>query len=140
METNIQTTAQRSMERSGRRSKPSVAVFLAVWVLLIACGVLGTIWYAGQLKERLTKEISAQTSQQITAMQKDYETQLKQMQTHFNGELDQVQSKVDALNELLEFTKDNTNSKTDNSNKLFTQLSDVQKKLEELQKNMDVLK
>ncbi|NBC68032.1 hypothetical protein GT003_03370 [Paenibacillus sacheonensis] len=136
----MQSAAQRSTERTSRRSKPSVPLFLAVWALLIGCGVFGTIWYTGQVKAKMTQDIAAQTSQQITAMQKDYDAQLKQMQTQFAGELTKVQGKVDALNELLEFTKDNTNSKTDNSNKLFTQLSQVQKKLAELQKSLDVLK
>ncbi|MFC4809755.1 hypothetical protein [Paenibacillus sp. GCM10023250] len=140
METNIETTAPRTAERTARRSKPSVPLFLAVWVLLIGCGAAGTVWYAGQLKAKLTREIGEQTSRQITAMQHDYDAQLKQMQTQFSGELSKVQGKVDALNELLEFTKDNANSKTDNSNKLFTQLSEVEKKLAELQKSLDVLK
>lgn len=140
METNIQTTAPRSAERTSRRSKPSIPVFLAAWVLLIGCGVAGTVWYTGQVKAKLTQDIGNQTSKQITAMQQNYDAQLKQMQTQFSGELSKVQGKVDALNELLEFTKDNTNTKTDNSNKLYTQLSEVEKKLAELQKSLDVLK
>jgi peptidoglycan hydrolase CwlO-like protein len=140
MEPNIQTAAPRSVDRTARRSKSSVPLFLAVWVLLIGCGVIGTVWYTGQMKAKLTQDISAQTARQITAMQQNYDAQLKQMQTQFAGDLSKVQGKVDALNELLQFTKDNTNSKTDNSNKLFSQLSEVEKKLAELQKSLDVLK
>ncbi|SFS68443.1 hypothetical protein [Paenibacillus sp. BC26] len=140
METNVPTSANRSLERTSRKSKPSVPMFLAAWVLLISCGVVGTVWYTGQVKDKLTQDISAQTAQQITTMQQNYDAQLKQMQANFSGELNKVQGKVDALNELLEFTKDNTNSKTDNSNKLFTQLNEVKKKLAELQKSLDVLK
>ncbi|RAP78512.1 hypothetical protein [Paenibacillus montanisoli] len=140
METNIQTSPNRSAARTARKSKSSVPLFLAVWVLLIGCGVIGSVWYTNHLKAKLTKDISVQTARQITAMQQDYDTQLKQMQTQFSGELIKVQSKVDALNELLQFTKDNTNSKTDNSNKLFSQLNEVKKKLNELQKSLDVLK
>lgn len=139
MEMDLQTTP-RTAERTSRRSKPSIPLFLAVWALLIACGVIGTVWYAGQMKAKMTAEISEQTSRQITAMQQTYDAQLKQMQTQFSGEMSKVQGKVDALNELLEFTKDNTTSKTDNSNKLYSQLSEVQKKLAELQKSLDVLK
>jgi uncharacterized protein HemX len=139
METNIQTVP-RSVERTARKSKPSPVVFLSVWVLLIACGVAGTVWYTGKLKAKLTSEISAQTAQQITAMQNKYDAQLKKMQADYTSQLTKVQSKVDALNELLEFTKDNTNTKTDNSNKLFTQLSEVEKQLAELKRSLDVLK
>ncbi|WP_308634038.1 hypothetical protein [Paenibacillus silvisoli] len=140
METNIQTSAQRSAARTTRKSKSSAPLFLAVWALLIGCGVIGTIWYTNQVKAKLTNDISVQTARQITAMQQDYDQQLKQLQTQFTGELNKVQSKVDALNELLQFTKDNTNSKTDNSNKLFSQLNEVKKKLNELEKSLDVLK
>ena len=73
-------------------------------------------------------------------MQTDYEAQIKQLQANFTSEIVKVQGKVDALNELLEFSKDNANSKTDNSNKLFSQLSEVKKQLNELQKSLDVLK
>jgi peptidoglycan hydrolase CwlO-like protein len=51
-----------------------------------------------------------------------------------------LQAKVNSLNELLAFTKDSANSKTDNSNQLYTQLAEVKKKLDELQKNLEVLK
>ncbi|QHW29811.1 hypothetical protein GZH47_02480 [Paenibacillus rhizovicinus] len=140
METNIQTTATRTVERSARRSRSSVPLFLAAWVLLIGGGVIGTVWYTGQVKAKLTQDISVQTAQQITAMQQNYDKQLKEMQTRFTGELTTVQGKVDALNELLQFTKDNANSKTDNSNKLFSQLNEVKKELAALQKSLDVLK
>ncbi len=128
------------IKASPRRSKPSVPLFLIIWILLIAAGVLGTIWYTGKIKQQLTLEVSKQTAQQITAMQTDYEAQIKQLQANFTSEIVKVQGKVDALNELLEFSKDNANSKTDNSNKLFSQLSEVKKQLNELQKSLDVLK
>ncbi|MNP78351.1 hypothetical protein D3C76_1759400 [compost metagenome] len=51
-----------------------------------------------------------------------------------------LQSKVESFNELLEFTKDNSSDKSDNSNKLYSQLSEVKKQLTQLQKQMDLLK
>jgi uncharacterized protein HemX len=115
-------------------------LFLAVWILLIAAGLLGTIWYTGKIKQQLTDQIKHQTAQQIAAMQTDYEAQLRKLETNFSSEITKVQGKVDALNELLEFSKDNASSKTDNSNKLYTQMNEVQKKLNELEKDLDVLK
>ncbi|QYR22985.1 hypothetical protein KZ483_08680 [Paenibacillus sp. sptzw28] len=140
MNTDIQTSTQSDYEPRPRKNRSSVPLFLAVWVLLIAAGLLGTIWYTGKIKQKLTVEIGHQTAQQIAAMQTDYEAQLKKLETNFSSEISKVQGKVDALNELLEFSKDNASSKTDNSNKLYTQISDVQKKLNELQKDLDVLK
>ncbi|MFC5652790.1 hypothetical protein ACFPYJ_27530 [Paenibacillus solisilvae] len=137
---NTESSTPRGYELQPRRSKPSVILFLCIWILLIAAGVLGMIWYTGKMKEQLTLEVSKQTAQQIKAMQTDYETQIKQLETNFTSEITKVQGKVDALNELLEFSKDNANNKTDNSNKLFSQLSEVKKQLNELQKSLDVLK
>jgi hypothetical protein len=51
-----------------------------------------------------------------------------------------MESKIQTLNELLTFAKDNADSKTDNSNKLYTQLAEVKKQLNELKRNLDVLK
>lgn len=140
MNTNIELSTPSEFKRKPRRSKPSVLLFLMIWILLIAAGVLGTIWYTSKIKEQLTLDVSKQTARQITAMQTDYEARIKQLETIFTSEIVKVQGKVDALNELLEFSKDNANNKTDNSNKLFSQLSEVKKKLNELQKSLDVLK
>ncbi len=63
-----------------------------------------------------------------------------ELETGYTSDLAELKAKVDALNELLTFTKDNADSKTDNSNKLYTQLNEVKKQLNELQKNLDVLK
>jgi len=47
---------------------------------------------------------------------------------------------VNELNELLTFARDNASEDTDNSNLLYTQLNEVKAKLEQLQKQLDVLK
>ncbi|SEO16629.1 hypothetical protein [Paenibacillus sp. OV219] len=144
METNTgyETRSAASYERNRQTRKKglSVPLFLFIWVLLIGSGLLGTIWYAGKLKQNLTDQVNLQTAQQITAMQADYKKQLDELTTNFNGELGKIQSKVDALNELLEFSKDNMSSKTDNSNKLYSQIAEVKKQLNELKKSLDVLK
>lgn len=69
-------------------------------------------------------------------MQNDYTTQLSTL----SNEVKDLQSKVDSFNELLEFTKDNKTDESDSSNKLYTQLSEVQKQLNKLQSQMDLLK
>ncbi|MBW7458889.1 hypothetical protein ACFOLF_27595 [Paenibacillus sepulcri] len=141
MNTDIQTTTYNRQEQSvPRKRRSTFLLFVSVWIILIAGGVTGAIWYTDQIKEQMTLEISQQTAQQISAMQTDYQNRIKQLQTDFSGQITKVQGKVDALNELLEFTKDNASNKTDNSNKLYTQMSEVKKELDELKKSLDVLK
>jgi len=140
MNTDIQTSTYNRQEQVKRRSRSTFPLFLAVWMILIAGGVVGTLWYTGKMKTQMQTEISQQTAKQISAMQTDYQNRIKQLETSFAGEITKVQGKVDALNQLLEFTKDNANDKTDNSNQLYTQINEVKKKLAELQKSLDVLK
>jgi len=139
--TQYQTTFHSVPERKSRKKTgPSALVFLIVWMLLIGCGIMGAIWYSEKIKQSITTELSLQTAQQIKTMQNQYDEQLKQLETDYKGSLATLQSKVDALNELLEFSKANVNDKTDNSNKLFSQLSEVKKQLNELKQILDVLK
>lgn len=88
----------------------------------------------------MTADINRQTNIKLTAMQKQYDERLQAAESSYKSEIAVLQGKIDALNELLTFTKDNASAKTDNSNKLFTQLSEVKKQLEQLKKNLDVLK
>lgn len=82
------------------------------------------------------QQLDANFQAKTEELKADYTAQLSALSTEVNN----LQSKVEAFNELLEFTKDNTTDKTDNSNKLYTQLSEVKKQLAELQKKMDLLK
>jgi len=139
--TQYQTTFHSVPERKTRKKAgPSAFIFLIVWMLLIGCGIMGAIWYSEKIKQSITTELTLQTARQITTMQTEYDKQLKQLETDYKGSLAVLQNKVDALNELLEFSKANINDKTDNSNKLFSQLSEVKKQLNELKQSLDVLK
>jgi len=73
-------------------------------------------------------------------MQQDFDARIIKMETDYQERLAQMESKIQALNELLTFAKDNADTKTDNSNKLYTQLAEVKKQLNELKKSLDVLK
>jgi esterase/lipase len=122
------------------KAKPRTYLFLlAGWILLVTIGVLGAKWYADYLTKRIEQEIAAQTEQQLKAVQEDYQKQVSQLKESVTAEMAKMQTKINALNELLAFTKDSANNKTDNSNQLYTQLSEVKKKLDELKKNLDVL-
>ncbi|MFB9331041.1 hypothetical protein ACFFSY_34340 [Paenibacillus aurantiacus] len=141
MNTEYQTAPHAMMERkTKRKAGPSPLAFLLVWVLLIGTGILGAIWYTGKIKADIAHDVGAQTSSQITTMQQQYDAKLTALTTQYKDDLTKLQGKVDALNELLQFSKDNMSSKTDNSNKLYTQLSDVKKQLDQLKKELDLLK
>ncbi|QAY67062.1 hypothetical protein [Paenibacillus protaetiae] len=137
-----------SLERSGlptqspRRKKNNRAflLFVAIWAFLIGAGISGAVIYSNHMKQQLAQELEQQTASQIAGLQADYEQRIAKMDTDYKSQLADLQTKVDALNELLNFTKDNADTKTDNSNKLYTQLSEVKKQLDALQKNLDVLK
>lgn len=133
--------APANVERQPRkRTKPSFLPFACLWFVLIGAGVYGSVWYTGHLKTQISDELSRQTASQIAGMQSDYNKQLSDMKTNYQEEMAKLESKVEALNELLTFNKDNMNDKTDNSNKLYTQISELKKQLDELKKNLDVLK
>jgi len=110
------------------------------WGMLIAVGVAATMMYTDHLRQQISTDIAQQTQQQLQVIQQDYQKQVSQLKDSVSSDMKTLQAKVDSLNELLAFTKDSANSKTDNSNQLYTQLADVKKKLDELTKNLDVLK
>lgn len=119
--------------------RKSYILFFMSWFLLIATGILGAVWYTQHIKQQITAELSNQTQLQIQTLQTDYQKQLDTLKDSFTSDMSKLQAKVDSFNELLAFSKDSANSKTDNSNQLYTQLQEVKKKLDELKKNLDVL-
>lgn len=138
-----QSATANSFPRTSKatRVKKKTYVFLFVgWVMLIAVGVTATMMYTEHLRQQISTDIAQQTQQQLQVIQQDYQNQVSQLKDSVSTDMKTLQAKVDSLNELLAFTKDSANSKTDNSNQLYTQLADVKKKLDELTKNLDVLK
>lgn len=123
-----------------KRGNRTFLVFIGVWLVLICSGILGAKWYTDRIQQKISADLERQTASQITAMQQTYEARMLELETNYTADLAELKAKVDALNELLTFTKDNADSKTDNSNKLYTQLNEVKKQLNELKKNLDVLK
>ncbi|MUG87397.1 hypothetical protein GNP92_13730 [Paenibacillus timonensis] len=128
------TVTETSRSRKTRRL--SVAMILLIWVLLIGAGVTAAYMYSNHLKQSMIDQLDIKWQSEAEQMKADYTAQL----TALSGEVKDLQSKVEAFNELLEFTKDNSSEKTDNSNKLYSQLSEVKQQLAALQKKMDLLK
>ncbi|UJF34562.1 hypothetical protein [Paenibacillus hexagrammi] len=139
----IETSTANSLPRASKASKVKRKTYLLLffgWVLLIGVGVAAAVLYTNHLREQISADIAQQTQQQLKVIQEDYQSQLDQLKQGMTTDMTALQTKVDALNELLAFTKDSANSKTDNSNQLYTQLAEVKQKLDELEKNMEVLK
>ncbi|MBH5318991.1 hypothetical protein I6N90_14390 [Paenibacillus sp. GSMTC-2017] len=141
-DTNIDLATTGRQTTGTRKKKGSTAflVFLGIWIILIGGGIFGAKLYTDQMQKEITADIEKQTAAQVAALQKAYEERLGQLETSYKADITDLKGKVDALNELLTFTKDNADNKTDNSNKLYTQLNEVKKQLNELKKSLDVLK
>ncbi|NWL88360.1 MULTISPECIES: hypothetical protein [unclassified Paenibacillus] len=121
---------------SRKKRRPSVKMILLTWILLIALGVTAAYLYSNHLKDSMIAQMNLEIQTRTDAMKTDYTTQLSAL----SAEIQELNSKVEAFNELLTFTKDNSSNKTDNSNKLYSQLNEVKEQLAALQKKMDLLK
>jgi septal ring factor EnvC (AmiA/AmiB activator) len=120
--------------------KKTYKLMIISWLMLVGCGMGGAFLYTNYLKMALTADLAKQNQSQLQSIQADYQSQLAHLKTSLEKEMTGLQVKVDELNQLLAFTKDNASSNKDNSNQLYTQLAEVKKKLIELQKDLDVLK
>lgn len=125
-----------SAARSTRNRGTSVKVFLVIWLLLIGAGIAATYWYSHHLQQTMLHSLDAKWQAQTNALKSEYNSKMSAL----SKEVSELDSKVQSFNELLTFTKDNASNKTDNSNKLYTQLSEVKKQLNALQSKMDLLK
>ncbi|GKU80550.1 hypothetical protein [Paenibacillus sp. L3-i20] len=141
-DTNIEhaTSGRQTANTRKKRNSTAFLVFLSIWILLIGGGIFGAKLYTDRMQQEITADVEKQTAAQIAIMQKSYDERLTKLETSYKTEMTELKGKVDALNELLTFTKDNADTKTDNSNKLYTQLNEVKKQLDELKKSLDVLK
>lgn len=137
------STANRAVSRSQKGVKTKkrygfIWVFL-IWILLVGGGIAGAYYYSEIWKEEITADVFAQTQIQLDEVSKDYEQKIRTLEQSLTQNIAVLQSKVDALTQLLAFTRDSATDQTDQSNQLYTQLAEVKRQLEELQKNLDVL-
>jgi hypothetical protein len=132
---NISRNAPASTHR-----KKTYKFLIFAWIMLVGMGLTGAYYYTNYLKGQLMNDLAQQNQTQLQAIQNDYQNQLTELKTSVNQEMVVLDAKVEQLNQILAFTKDNASTKVDNSNQLYTQLAEVKKKLTELQKNLDVLK
>lgn len=130
----------RSAKSTSAKKKHTYKFLLLFWVFLVACGVWGTKLYSDSLRDQIAARISEDNRVQLSAIQQDYQSQIDGLRSTVQDDMAKLQAKVDSLTELLAFTKDSANSKTDNSNQLYTQLTEVKQQLEALERNLEVLK
>lgn len=93
--------------RSRRTRRPSVALIILIWILLIGAGVTAAYMYSNHLKQSMIDQLDAKWQSEAEQMKADYTAQL----TALSDEVQELQNKVQTFNELLEFTKDNTSEK-----------------------------
>jgi len=136
MQSSTESSPVHSRRTTTAAKGSSVKWFLLFWVLLIGLSVYAVYSYTNHLKDQVLNQLSQQSQQQLATLKSDYEGKIAVL----SAEVQELQSTVQSFNELLTFTKDNASEKTDNSNKLYTQLSEVRKQLEALKKEMDLLK
>jgi peptidoglycan hydrolase CwlO-like protein len=123
-----------------KRTRGALIFYAILWIILVAAGVAGAKQYSDHIQQQVSADLERQTASQIAMMQQDYGSRITKLEAGYTEQLAQMEGKIEALNELLTFTKDNADSKTDNSNKLYTQLAEVKKQLTELKKSLDVLR
>src|SRR6478752_5570740 len=75
----------------------SVKLFLVMWIVLIALGVLGTYYYSNHLQRQMIDQLQTHNQQQINALKSEYEKQL----TTISKEVSDLQGQVQSFNELL---------------------------------------
>ncbi|MBP1154433.1 MULTISPECIES: hypothetical protein [unclassified Paenibacillus] len=142
MNTPIEPTAHQTAQRPGRanqtKKKVYILLFLA-WATLVGAGAWGAKVYTDHLKMQMTAEIAKQTSEQLAVIQSQYQQEIAGLKESMTTDMAKLQTKIDSVNELLAFTKDSASSRTDNSNQLYTQLSEVRQKLDDLKKQLDAL-
>lgn len=119
-----------------RNRRPSVKNVLITWIVLIILGATATVLYSNYMKKSMLEQLNLQMTHEINTMKKDNAAKIELL----TAQVTELEGKVQTFNELLTFTKDNSNDKTDNSNKLYSQLNDVKKQLSKLQAQMDLLK
>lgn len=118
------------------RKGPSAKWFWVFWIVLIGLGTTAAYLYSNHLKEQVIVQLQQDTYKQMASFKAEYDERFSEMVE----ELNKMQSQVQSFNELLTFTKDQASGKTDNSNKLYSQLSEVEKQLKELERKMELLK
>ncbi|CAG7650421.1 hypothetical protein PAESOLCIP111_06075 [Paenibacillus solanacearum] len=142
MSTSLQPASAPAAVRSAKPKKSNARAYVLmffIWAVLIGLGLWGGKLYTDHIRMQITQDIAKQTGDQLAVIQQEYERQVSELRTSLTADMAQMQAKIDSVNELLAFTKDSANSKTDNSNQLYTQLAEVKKKLDELKKNLDAL-
>ncbi|NMO96014.1 hypothetical protein [Paenibacillus lemnae] len=135
LQTENQSSSYPSREASARKG-PKARWFWLFWIILIGAGVAAAYYYSNHLQQEMITRLQQDTQKEMAALKAQYDSRFSEISSQMN----QIDSKVQAFNELLTFTKDQASGKTDNSNKLYSQLNDVKQQLSNLEKKLELLK
>lgn len=124
-----------SREASSRKG-PKARWFWMFWIIFIALGVAAAYSYSNHLQKEMIAQLQQDTQKEMAALKAQYDSRF----TELSQQMNEMQSKVQSFNELLTFTKDQASGKTDNSNKLYSQLNEVKQQLSKLERKLELLK
>lgn len=141
IEQNVTKETEKRSERN-RKRKQRIAVtnIIMFWLLLIMGGLYGAYSYMNHVEQKLTAQIEKKTEERIQEMQIAYNQKISDLDVQYTTQMDDLNSQIASLNELLTFVKDNANTDQDDSNKLYTQISEIKAQLQKLQNSMELLK
>lgn len=134
LETETQSSYP-SRETSPRKG-PKARWFWIFWIVFIGAGAAAAYSYSNHLKEEMIIQLQQDTRKEIASLKAQYDSRFAELAQQIN----EIDSKVQTFNELLTFTKDQASGKTDNSNKLYSQLNEVKQQLDKLEKKLELLK
>lgn len=132
----------RKEEKSSNRAVPlfKFLVFVMAWGMLVGSGVFGSKMYLDHMRADIEAQLHEQTTEQTAQIHEHYDAQFSELKKSLTEEINQLQKDVQTFNELVTFTLDTANTNTDESNRLYTRLEQLEAQLEQLRENLDVLK
>lgn len=139
-QTVTKETEKRSERTRKRKQRIAVTNIIMFWLLLIMGGLYGAYSYMNHVEQKLTAQIEKKTEERIQEMQIAYNQKISDLDVQYTAQMDDLNSQIASLNELLTFVKDNANTDQDDSNKLYTQISEIKAQLQKLQNSMELLK
>jgi|SRR5690625_2616353 len=131
---------QQPRQKKRRKRVGKIVLLVFAWTAFLTAGAFAMHLYIQQLISSVETELYTQTKQQMIELEQTYSERLQELKQSVNGELAHLQSEVETFNEMLTFAEDLAGDKTDESNKLYTRLEQLEAHLTQLAKNLEMLK
>lgn len=138
-QTETQAAENRSERTRKRKHRLSIVNMIIVWLLLVFGGLYGAYMYMNHVEQKLSLQLEQKTEERIQQLQVSYDKRLGELDESYSTQMDELNTQITSLNELLTFVKDNASSDNSDSNKLYTQINEIKTQLQKLQKSMELL-